>query len=118
MYANILPILCCPQCGAGFRLTESRMEQDEIVEGKIVCGNGHAFSIREGILDFQSQEQDSFNAWTEYIDEDGYDAFDQKLEAQKSDSQRKIENFNQAFGNLPKSLLYFSQDRIKKPSYF
>ena len=26
--------------------------------------------------------------------------------------------FNQAFGNLPKSLLYFSQDRIKKPSYF
>ena len=27
-------------------------------------------------------------------------------------------NFNQAFGNLPKSLLYFSQDRIKKPSYF
>ena len=29
-----------------------------------------------------------------------------------------IENFNQAFGNLPKSLLYFSQDRIKKPSYF
>lgn len=29
-----------------------------------------------------------------------------------------IFNFNQAFGNLPKSLLYFSQDRIKKPSYF
>ena len=90
MYANILPI-CCPQCGAGFRLTESRMEQDEIVEGKIVCGNGHAFSIREGILDFQSQEQDALNTWTEYIDKDGYDAFDQKLEAQKSDSQRKIE---------------------------
>lgn len=91
MYANILPILCCPQCGAGFRLMESRMEQDEIVEGKIVCENGHAFSIREGILDFQSQEQDSFNTWTEYIDKDGYDAFDQKLDAKKSDSQRKLE---------------------------
>ena len=28
------------------------------------------------------------------------------------------ENFNKAFGNPAKSLLYFSQDRIKKPSYF
>ncbi len=32
--------------------------------------------------------------------------------------QKKHCHFNQAFGNLPKSLLYFSQDRIKKPSYF
>ena len=27
-------------------------------------------------------------------------------------------NFNKAFGNPPKSLLYFCQDRIKESSYF
>lgn len=27
-------------------------------------------------------------------------------------------HFNKAFRNHPKSLLYFSQDRIKKSSYF
>lgn len=91
MYANILPVLCCPECGAGFKLTESRTEMNEIVAGKIVCENGHAFSIHEGILDFQSQEQNTFNSWSEYIDEDGYDAFGEKLEAQKTDRQRKIE---------------------------
>lgn len=91
MYANILPVLCCPKCGAGFKLTESRTEQEEIVEGKIVCENGHAFSIHEGILDFQSQEKNTFNTWKDYIDEDGYDAFGEKLETQKTDSQRKIE---------------------------
>ena len=41
----------------------------------------------------------------------------------KEQTQKALDNslytiFNQAFGNLPKSLLYFSQDRIKKPSYF
>ena len=34
------------------------------------------------------------------------------------EKENRYLNFNQAFGNLPKSLLYFSQDRIKKPSYF
>ncbi len=54
MYTHILPVLRCPCCGAGFELAESRKEDEEIIEGKVLCGKGHLFFIHEGILDFQS----------------------------------------------------------------
>ena len=60
MYTNILTVLRCPHCGAEFQLMESKREDDEIIEGKIVCEKGHAFYIHDGILDFQSQEQEIF----------------------------------------------------------
>lgn len=91
MYASILPVLRCPHCGAGFALTESEKDGEEIIAGKIACGKGHSFSIREGILDFQSQEQELLNSWSEYEKEENDDSIDQKLDAGKSENQRKIE---------------------------
>ena len=91
MYTNILPILRCPHCGARFSLTESKKEGEEIVEGKVVCEKEHTFYIHEGILDFQSQEQENFNSWTEYFKEETDVDFDDKFDSHKTDNQRKIE---------------------------
>lgn len=66
MYTNILTVLCCPHCGARFQLTESKKEGEEIMEGKIVCKEGHVFYVHDGILDFQSQEQEIFNSWNKF----------------------------------------------------
>lgn len=91
MYPDILPVLRCPHCGEGFELTASKKDGEEIIEGKIACGNGHVFCIREGILDFQSREQENLNSWSEYFDESGCDSFGQMLETKKSDAQKKLE---------------------------
>ena len=91
MYTNILPILRCPHCGARFSLTESKKEGEEIIEGKIACEKGHTFYIHEGILDFQSQEQENFNSWTEYFKEETDVDFDDEFDEHKTDNQRKIE---------------------------
>lgn len=101
MYTHILPVLRCPCCGAGFELAESRKDDEEIaesrkcgeeiIEGKVLCGNGHTFCIHEGILDFQSQEQELFNSWNGYSEEDGNDNLDYELDAHKTVNQKKIE---------------------------
>ena len=91
MYTDILPVLRCPHCGGEFELTVNQEECGEIIEGRISCGKGHVYYIREGVLDFQSQEQENLNSWSEYIGEDGYDDFGQKLESKKSDNQQKLE---------------------------
>lgn len=91
MYMNILPVLRCPQCGTTLELTESKKDGEEIIEGKIVCEKGHCYSIRQGILDFQSPEQEQFNSWNEYFDKDGYDDFVQNLDLSKTESQKKTE---------------------------
>lgn len=89
MYTNIMSVLRCPHCGTRFELVESQIENEEIVEGKIICEKGHVFSVREGILDFNSQEQESLNAWNEYYEEESYDDFDGRLDAHDTETQRK-----------------------------
>lgn len=89
MYTDIVPILRCPYCGTGFDLAEGRMENEEVVEGKITCKKGHVFSIHEGILDFNSQEQESLNSWNEYYKGESYDDFDRELDAHDTETQRK-----------------------------
>lgn len=89
MYTNIISILRCPHCGTRFELVESQIENEEIVEGKIICEKGHVFSVHEGILDFNSQEQENLNAWSKYYEEENDDDFDRRLDAHETETQRK-----------------------------
>lgn len=51
MYTNILSVMRCPHCGGEFELTAAGKEGEEILEGKIACGNGHVFvSGREFLI--------------------------------------------------------------------
>lgn len=90
MYSDILSVLRCPHCGAGFELEESKTEGEETVEGKITCGNGHEFFIHEGVLDFNSQEQKDLNSWDEYYKEENYDELDRGFDRRQTDNQRRI----------------------------
>lgn len=89
MYTNIMSVLRCPHCGTRFDLVESQTENEEVVEGKIICKKGHVFSVHEGILDFNSQEQESLNSWNAYYQEESYDDFDRELDAHDTETQRK-----------------------------
>ncbi|MBD5460930.1 MAG: methyltransferase domain-containing protein, partial [Lachnospiraceae bacterium] len=71
---------------------ESKRDGDEIMEGKIVCEKGHNFYVHDGILDFQSQEQEIFNSWSKYDKDENLAELNRQIDAGKTDSQRKIEN--------------------------
>lgn len=89
MYTNIMSILRCPLCGTRFDLVESQTENEEVIEGKIVCKKGHVFSVHEGILDLNSQEQEGLNSWNEYYQEESYYDLDRELDAHDTQTQRK-----------------------------
>ncbi len=89
MYTNIMPILRCPHCGAEFELVEGQTENEEVIEGKLVCKKGHSFSVHDGILDFNSREQEGLNSWNEYYKDESYDELDRELDARDTQTQRK-----------------------------
>lgn len=90
MYSNILSVLRCPHCGAKFEPEAIKTEGEEIVEGKITCENGHDFFIRDGVLDFNSQEQKDLNSWSEYYKEENYEELDRESDKQQTENQKKI----------------------------
>ncbi len=96
MFKTIMPILRCPCCGESFILTEDKIEEGEILEGKITCKAGHSYHIREGIIDFASDEQEATNNWSEIYKEVDYEELDREIEAHKSDGQKKIEKEHRA----------------------
>ena len=90
MYSSILSVLRCPHCGAEFELEAAKTEGEEITEGKITCKNGHGFSVRNGVLDFNSQEQKDLNSWSEYYKDESYERLDREADLQQTENQRKI----------------------------
>lgn len=88
MYADILKILRCPVCGCTFEMEANETEDDEIIEGVLECEEGHEYFIREGVIDFGSEEQDSMNRWSEAYEETDYESLDAEIEASKTDEER------------------------------
>ena len=56
MYREITEKLCCPICRNALILHEGETQNDEVISGKLRCSHGHEFFIRQGIVDFCSQE--------------------------------------------------------------
>lgn len=91
MFQEILSFLCCPCCHSKLRLQNEKREHEEIVSGELVCSCGNRYLIRDGIADFGSHEQENVNSWSEYYQQDSYEELDQKMEARKSKTQKRIE---------------------------
>lgn len=89
MYKEIIEKLCCPVCGQQFSLNAVKWEGEEILEGNLECSGGHRFRIAEGVIDFQSQEQQDMNSWSECYKETDYEELDRQIEARMSETQRK-----------------------------
>lgn len=78
MYRDFVDILKCPICGNDFELVVDK-EDIEILEGKIVCSEGHEFNIVEGVVNFNSKEQEGFNNWSEMEKEFGFDEMNRRI---------------------------------------
>jgi ubiquinone/menaquinone biosynthesis C-methylase UbiE/uncharacterized protein YbaR (Trm112 family) len=79
MYKEILKLLKCPKCNGELSLTIETEENSEIVEGKLICNNGHDWLIREGVINFGSAEQELANNWTESYEQYDDAEIDKKL---------------------------------------
>lgn len=63
MYSAILDYLCCPKCRKNFAMQADTTIDGDVIEGQLTCENGHVFRICEGVVDFNSVEQDFANQW-------------------------------------------------------
>lgn len=88
MYKDILSALRCPICKKSFQLNEQLTENEEVIEGTLVCVNAHRYAIRRGVIDFCSQEQEGMNQWSELIKDNDYEELDEKVEAEKPERER------------------------------
>lgn len=79
MYKEILKLLKCPKCNGELNLTVEKEENSEIVEGKLSCRNGHDWVIREGVINFDSVEQELANNWTESYEQYSDEEIDKKI---------------------------------------
>jgi len=89
MYREILGLLVCPICKGKFLLEEREIEEQEVVEGSLICEKGHRYVIRKGVIDFGSEEQEGFNQWSEFLEENHFEELDREVEQQKSAKERE-----------------------------
>ncbi|SFQ41172.1 Ubiquinone/menaquinone biosynthesis C-methylase UbiE [Lachnospiraceae bacterium XBB1006] len=88
-YEKILEKLWCSECHEVFRLISEKEECGEVVEGVLLCANGHRFGIHGGVADFGSQEQESGNAWSEYLKDMDYETMEQQIEQAKPEKEKE-----------------------------
>jgi len=88
MYRDFVDVLKCPICGNDFEL-KSLKEDNEIIEGKIFCSEGHEFNIVEGVLNFNSKEQEGFNNWSEMEKEFGFDEMNRRIKESTPKNERE-----------------------------
>ena len=89
MYKEILGLLVCPVCKGTFSLEEREVDEQEVVEGSLICANAHRYAIRRGVIDFGSQEQEGLNAWKEFLKENNYEELDREIEQQKTEKEKE-----------------------------
>jgi uncharacterized protein YbaR (Trm112 family) len=51
MYRNIIDKLQCPQCRERLEVSRTEIEEEEIIEGALCCGNGYEWLIPDGVLE-------------------------------------------------------------------
>lgn len=80
MYKAIANYLCCPNCRRSFTLRVEAETEDEVMEGSLVCEDDHAFRITQGIVDFNSEEQEFVNQWEAMSEEQRFEELDRKMD--------------------------------------
>lgn len=89
MYRDILKMMRCPACSSVLEMEEIRVEDDEIIEGTLVCKEGHRYAIHHGVIDFCSTEQSDVNQWSDFYKKTDYEALDKEIEGMKSRQERQ-----------------------------
>ncbi|MFX1323251.1 MAG: class I SAM-dependent methyltransferase [Promethearchaeota archaeon] len=93
MYEEIIKLLKCPNCNNHLHLVDSVVEAGEIVQGNLKCNCADPWKIREGILDFRVEEQESVNRWSEITKDMTFEELDEMiLEKTPKNQQELMEN--------------------------
>ncbi|UCC19924.1 MAG: class I SAM-dependent methyltransferase [Promethearchaeota archaeon] len=97
MYEEIIPFLKCPYCNNPLDLIDSEKKKEEIVNGKLKCNCEELWEIRDGVLDFRVEEQESVNRWSELTKEMSFEELDEMIlkytpQNQKEISRKSIED--------------------------
>lgn len=56
MYKEIIQFLKCPICGNSMNLDAPSEENEEIITGSLNCECGKSWRIKNGVLDFETEE--------------------------------------------------------------
>jgi ubiquinone/menaquinone biosynthesis C-methylase UbiE len=89
MKKDFVSKLKCSECGTDLSVKSISEETQEIVEGFLICESGHEWRIHEGVLDFNSQEQDFGNNWTEMYKSFGYLELDEYIMSRVPEVQQQ-----------------------------
>lgn len=81
MYKAIADRLCCPKCRSNFTLKAEAETEDEVIEGALICENGHAFRITQSVADFNSVEQGFANQWETLSEDRNFEEMDREMDS-------------------------------------
>ncbi len=90
MYEEIIPLLKCPTCNKPLDLIESVFEESEIIEGKLKCNCSEVWEIRDGVLDFRVEEQESVNRWSEITKDMTFEELDELVLSKTPQNQQDL----------------------------
>lgn len=103
MFKEIISKLKCPQCTAGLTLTKAKYENEEIYEGTLVCENNHEWQIHDGVLNFNSSEQELGNNWSAMYEKYNYEELDKLIMDSVPEIQMK--SYKAAFSHIEEHIL-------------
>ncbi len=108
MYEKILPLLICPNCGNKLKLESQIIEKGEIITGELKCNCGKIWKIRSGVIDFEVEEQEKINRWSELTKEMSFEELDEMILSQTPKNQ--IELINRAKDEI---IRYINEKQLK-----
>ncbi|MCK4481468.1 MAG: class I SAM-dependent methyltransferase [Candidatus Lokiarchaeota archaeon] len=90
MYEEIIPLLKCPNCDTPLHLIDSALKNGEIIEGKLKCNCDEIWEIRDGVLDFRVEEQESVNRWSELTKDMSFEELDEMILSKTPQNQQEL----------------------------
>lgn len=90
MYQEIVPLLKCPNCNKPLHLVDSVLEAGEVVQGNLKCSCEETWEIREGVLDFRVEEQESMNRWSELTKDMTFEELDEMILSKTPQNQQDL----------------------------
>lgn len=90
MYREIIALLKCPNCNKSLHLVDSVLDNGEIIDGRLKCRCDELWEIRDGVLDFRVEEQETVNRWSELTKEMSFEEFDEMILSKTPGNQQEL----------------------------
>jgi len=92
MYEDIIPLLRCPICKKSLKLKAQEIKNHEVITGELLCSCPKAWKIRDSVLDFEVEEQEMVNRWSELTKDKTFEELDEIILSQTPKNQIDLLN--------------------------